>query len=98
MYLLSLTLRFETKILDIAYLLLLKLMKEPSFRLDRNFGLLYIKILAQQQKIPTALDFIDMKPQCFDGNKLEKIVCQAQLFHQQGKDMLAIGLLFNLLR
>ena len=31
MYLISLSLRFETKILDIAYLLLLKLMKEPDF-------------------------------------------------------------------
>ena len=31
MYLLSITLRFETKILDIAYLLLMKLMKEPEF-------------------------------------------------------------------
>ena len=31
MYLISLSLRFETKILDIAYLLLLKLMKEPNF-------------------------------------------------------------------
>ena len=31
MYLISLNLRFETKILDIAYLLLLKLMKEPNF-------------------------------------------------------------------
>jgi len=34
MYLISLGLRFETKILDIAYLLLLKLMKEPSFVID----------------------------------------------------------------
>jgi len=31
MYLISINLRFETKILDIAYLLLLKLMKEPGF-------------------------------------------------------------------
>lgn len=38
MYLLSLNLRFETKILDIAYLLMLKLMKEPTFKLDQNFG------------------------------------------------------------
>lgn len=31
MYLISLNLKFETKVLDIAYLLMLKLMKEPGF-------------------------------------------------------------------
>jgi hypothetical protein len=30
MYLISLNLKFETKVLDIAYLLMLKLMKEPN--------------------------------------------------------------------
>lgn len=47
MYLISLNLKFETKILDIAYLLMLKLMKEPTFEIDKNFILLYIKILSK---------------------------------------------------
>ena len=47
MYLISLNLKFETKVLDIAYLLMLKLMKEPKFeeKIDKEFVLLYVKIL-----------------------------------------------------
>jgi len=40
MYLISLNLKFETKVLDIAYLLMLKLMKEPNFKFDKKFVLL----------------------------------------------------------
>ena len=47
MALISSTLKFETKILDIAYLLLLKLMKEPKFALDMKFINLYIEILTK---------------------------------------------------
>ena len=50
MYLISLSLRFETKILDIAYLLLLKLMKEPNFEVDRKFMGLFLKVLTKQGK------------------------------------------------
>ena len=45
MFLISLTLKFETKILDIAYLLLLKLMKEPNFEIDFKYIQLYLKVL-----------------------------------------------------
>lgn len=47
MALISSTLKFETKILDIAYLLLLKLMKEPKFALDMKFINLYIEVLTK---------------------------------------------------
>ena len=47
MYLISLNLKFETKILDIAYLLMLKLMKEPLFVMDKKFIMLYIKVLSK---------------------------------------------------
>ena len=60
MYLISINLRFETKILDIAYLLLLKLMKEPNFVIDNKFIKLYLKVLTKQQKYKEAIDFIDM--------------------------------------
>lgn len=40
MYLISLNLKFETKVLDIAYLLMLKLMKEPHFKFDKKFVML----------------------------------------------------------
>lgn len=43
----SLNLKFETKILDIAYLLMLKMMKEPAFIADKRFILLYLKILGK---------------------------------------------------
>ena len=60
MYLISINLRFETKILDIAYLLLLKLMKEPNFIVDSKFIKLYLKVLTKQEKYKEAIDFIDM--------------------------------------
>ena len=98
MYLISLSLRFETKILDIAYLLLLKLMKEPNFDIDKNFINLYLKVLTKQGKYKEALDFIDMKASFFEGNKIEKQKKEASLFHASGNPVLTINVLFNMLR
>ena len=61
MFHISLSLKFKTKILDIAYLLLLKLMKEPGFEVDYHFVRLYIKVLAQQGKYKEALDFMGLQ-------------------------------------
>lgn len=69
MSLISSTLRFETKILDIAYLLLLKLMKEPKFALDMKFINLYLKVLTKQARFKEALDFIDIKGSHFESQK-----------------------------
>jgi hypothetical protein len=71
MYLISLNLKFETKILDIAYLLMLKLMKEPLFTIDKKFILLYLKILSKQGKYREALDFIELKAEFFT-DKIER--------------------------
>lgn len=71
MYLISLNLKFETKILDIAYLLMLKMMKEPSFVIDKKFILLYLKILSKQGKYKEAIDFIDLKSDFFT-DKMER--------------------------
>jgi hypothetical protein len=58
-------LKFETKILDIAYLLMLKLMKEPLFNIDKKFVMLYLKVLSKQGKFKEALAFIDKKSDFF---------------------------------
>jgi len=71
MYLISLNLKFETKILDIAYLLMLKLMKEPLFVMDKKFIMLYLKVLSKQGKYREALDFIELKAEFF-GDKIER--------------------------
>lgn len=68
----AMTLKFETKILDIAYLLLLKMMKEPSFTLDMKYIRLYIRVLIKQGKYKEALDFIDMKGTYFESIKTER--------------------------
>ena len=94
----SLNIKFETKILDIGYLLMLKMTKEPNFQLDQKFTSLYIRLLSQQGKFKEALDFIEMRSDFFEENKLEKLLLQANLFYLQGKELLAIGLYFNLLR
>ena len=72
MFLISLTLKFETKILDIAYLLLLKLMKEPSFEIDFKYIQLYIKVLMQQGKNKEALEFIEKQADHFEGDKTDR--------------------------
>jgi hypothetical protein len=71
MYLISVNLKFETKVLDIAYLLMLKLMKEPNFKYDRKFVNLFVKILVSQGKFKDALDFIDRRPE-FYPDKAER--------------------------
>ena len=98
MYLISLSLRFETKILDIAYLLLLKLMKEPHFEIDQKFIKIYLKVLTKQGKYKEALDFIDMKSQFFENDKITKQKMEASLFHASGNPVLTINVLFNMLR
>lgn len=55
------TLKFETKILDIAYLLMLKQMKEPTFKFDMKFIQLFLKVLIKTKKQKEALDFIEAK-------------------------------------
>jgi hypothetical protein len=72
MTLISSTLKFETKILDIAYLLLLKLMKEPKFQLDMKFINLYLKVLTKQNRHKEALDFIDIKGAYFETKKAHR--------------------------
>lgn len=97
MYLISLNLKFETKILDIAYLLMLKLMKEPLFTIDKKFILLYIKILAKQGKFREALDFIELKSEFF-GDKIERQTIEADLYMQSKNPVLTINVYFNMLR
>lgn len=98
MYLISLTLRFETKILDIAYLLLLKLMKEPNFQINEQFIRLYLKVLTKQGKHKEALDFIEMKATFFDGDRIGRQTMEASLHHARGEPILTINTLFGILK
>lgn len=79
MYLISMNLKFETKVLDIAYLLMLKLMKEPGFRLDKKFVMLHIKILTKQGKFKDAIDFIERNSDFFN-DKMQKNLTEANLY------------------
>jgi|LauGreDrversion4_2_1035121.scaffolds.fasta_scaffold56181_5 hypothetical protein len=97
MYLISLNLKFETKILDIAYLLMLKLMKEPLFTIDKKFIMLYIKILSKQGKFREALDFIELKAEFF-SDKNERQSIEADLYMQSKNPVLTINVYFNMLR
>jgi len=98
MFLISKTLKFETKILDIAYLLLLKLMKEPKFVIDRKFIGLSLKVLCKQLKYQEALDFLDSKQSFFEEDKHNRQKLEAELYHAMGNPVLTINVYFNLLR
>ena len=98
MYLISLNLKFETKVLDIAYLLNLKLMKEPNFKYDKKFVLLHAKILAKQGRFKDAIDFIDRKADHFHDSKLERQQLEADLYLQADNYVVAINVYFSMLR
>ena len=91
MYLISLSLRFETKILDIAYLLMLKLMKEPNFEIDGKFIKLYLKVLTKQGKYKEALDFIEQKSNFFESDKFSRQLQEANLHHSQQAECYDFG-------
>ena len=80
MYLISNNLKFETKVIDIAYLLMLKLMKEPNFKFDKKFVLLYIKILTKQSKFKEAIDFIERRNEFFP-EKIERQNLEIDLYY-----------------
>ena len=90
-------LKFETKVLDIAYLLMLKLMKEPGFRLDKKFVMLHIKILTKQGKFKDAIDFIERNSDFFN-DKMQKNLTEANLYLLSANHILTINLYFNILR
>ena len=97
MYLLSLNLKFETKILDIAYLLLLKVMKHPNFELDKKFIMMYVKVLMQQKKYREALEFLENKQAYFE-NKAELQELEAELYKNSNNSLLTIHVYYNMLR
>jgi hypothetical protein len=98
MYLISMTLKFETKILDIAYLLLLKLMKEPKFTMDMRFLKLYLKVLQKQGRSKEALDFIDSKSSFFENIKTERQKLEADLFLASNNSILCINVYFSMFK
>ena len=60
MFLLFKTRDFQTRILDIAKLLLLKLAKEPHFKKEKHYVVLYVKILIYMDLPNEALEFMDL--------------------------------------
>ena len=98
MFLISLTLKFETKILDIAYLLLLKLMKEPNFEIDFKYIQLYLKVLIKQGKNKEALDFLDKQSDHYEGNKKDRQLLEADLHFKQKNMNLCLNTYFTILK
>ena len=98
MFHISLSLKFKTKILDIAYLLLLKLMKEPGFQVDYQFVRLYIKVLAQQGKYKEALDFMGLQSQFFNDKVEEKQKLEIDLYFRKNDHVPCMNTLFAVLR
>jgi hypothetical protein len=97
MYLISLNLKFETKVLDIAYLLMLKLMKEPHFKFDKKFVMLQLKVLEKQGKYKDALSFIERRQEFFN-DKVQRQKLEINLYLLFKNHILAINVFFNMLR
>ena len=98
MTLISSTLRFETKILDIAYLLLLKLMKEPNKKIDLKFIFLYLKVLTKQRRYKETLDFLEQRASDFENEKPKKFQLESEYLAGLGSQILTINFYFLALR
>jgi len=98
MTLISSTLRFETKILDIAYLLLLKLMKEPNKKIDLKFIFLYLKVLTKQRRYKETLDFLEQRASDFESEKPKKFQLESEYLAGLGSQILTINFYFLALR
>ena len=63
MYMISLSLKYKSKILNIAYLLMLKLLKDKdedgnkTFQLDLHFIKLFLKVVSRLGKYGEAINF-----------------------------------------
>ena len=98
MYLIKLSIKnFETKILDIAYLLLLKVMKHPDFEMDKMFVMLYLKVLKKQGNFKEALEFIESKSSFF-SDKTERQQIEAELFLKSDNLLDSINSYFKILK
>ena len=98
MYLIKLSIKnFETKILDIAYLLLLKVMKHPDFEMDKKFVMLYLKVLKKQGNFKEALEFIESK-KTFFNDKIERQEIEADLFLKSENILDSINTYFMILK
>ena len=96
MYLHSKRHKFETKILDLSYLLMLKLMKEDHFTMDRKFIDLYTNILSRQNKFQESLDFIDSNNKFYADERITRLRKEAQMYNAMGNPALTISVYFNL--
>ena len=98
MYLIKLSIKnFETKILDIAYLLLLKVMKHPDFEMDKKFVMLYLKVLKKQGNFNEALEFIESK-QSFFPDKIERQCIEADLYLKSDSILSSINTYYQILK
>ncbi|CAI2368685.1 unnamed protein product [Moneuplotes crassus] len=98
MYLIKLSIKnFETKILDIAYLLLLKVMKHPDFEMDKKFVMLYLRVLKKQGNYKEALEFIESKNSFFT-DKVERQQIEADLFLKSDNLLDSINIFFQILK
>lgn len=97
MYEISQNMNFESQVLDIAYLLNLKLMKDPKFTPDKNFIMLHIKILIQKKQFKDATKFITENPDHFT-DKLEKQHLEAYLFMESKNYIVTINTYFSMIR
>jgi tetratricopeptide (TPR) repeat protein len=98
MYLIKLSIKnFETKILDIAYLLLLKVMKHPDFEMDRKFVILYLKVLNKQGNFREALEFVESKKSFFP-DKIERQEIEADLYLKAEKTLESLNTYYQILK
>ena len=96
MLLISKQLKFKTKIMDIANLVLLKMSKDISFKPDLKFVKLTLSIMMRKESYKEALKFLEEKKGFFETS-LEKHEQEAIIHYKAGDTILALNSYFKVL-
>ena len=84
--------------LDVGWLLLLKLLKEPGFKFDRPFIDLYIKNQRANKEYPDAITFIKKHRNHFGNDEYGYLKTEAELYYKNLDYRMAINSYYELLR
>ena len=97
MLLISKQLKFKTKIMDIANLVLLKMSKDITFKPDLKFVKLTLSIMMKKESYTDALKFLEEKKGYFETS-FEKQIQEAIIHYKAGDTISALNAYFKVLK
>ena len=97
MVLIGKELKFDTNIMDIAHLMMLKIQKRPEFVPDINYVKLSFSVLVQKADYKGAIKLLEEKKALFE-NQVEMQTLLAKVHYMSGEYLKAINTYFKVLK